>query len=127
MSLRYIDASSIVPMLSLSERQKAWARIIQFVFTDTLLSALNDQHISNEYICFAPNNKTKALLLQRKEIVRKRGGKWRRKIPSESCLQLTIWQRFCSLWPDCLPQGLIARKAPMFLNTYFVLFLRAEE
>ena len=45
MSPRYIDASSIVPMLSLSERQKAWARIIQFVFTDTLLSALNDQHI----------------------------------------------------------------------------------
>ena len=49
MSPRYIDASSIVPMLSLSERQKAWARIIQFVFTDTLLSALNDQNMITEH------------------------------------------------------------------------------
>ena len=49
MSPRYIDTSSIVPMLSLPERQKAWARIIQFVFTDTLLSALNDQHMITEH------------------------------------------------------------------------------
>lgn len=49
MSPRYIDTSSIVPMLSLSERQKAWARIIQFVFTDTLLSALYDQNMIAEY------------------------------------------------------------------------------
>lgn len=45
MSSRYIDTSSIVPMLSLSERQKVWTRIIQFVFSDTLLSALYDQHM----------------------------------------------------------------------------------
>ncbi len=48
MSPRYIDTSSIVPMLSLSERQKVWTRIIQFVFSDTLLSALYDQHMITE-------------------------------------------------------------------------------
>ena len=43
MSPQYIDTSSFVPVMPLSERQKVWARVIRFAFTDTLLSALNHQ------------------------------------------------------------------------------------
>lgn len=43
MSPQYIDASSIVPAMPLPERQKVWARVIRFTFSDTLLSVLNHQ------------------------------------------------------------------------------------
>ena len=43
MSPQYIDASSIVSAMSLSERQKVWVRVIRFTFSDTLLSVLNHQ------------------------------------------------------------------------------------
>ena len=43
MSPQYIDASSIVPVMPLPERQKVWARVIRFTFSDTLLSMLNHQ------------------------------------------------------------------------------------
>lgn len=43
MSPRYIDSSSIVPAMPLPERQKVWARVIRFTFSDTLLSVLNQQ------------------------------------------------------------------------------------
>ena len=45
MSPSNIDTSSIVPTLSADDKQKAWARIIRFVFTDTLLSALKEQNM----------------------------------------------------------------------------------
>ncbi len=44
MSPSNIDTSSIVPTLSADDKQKAWTRIIRFVFTDTLLSSLKDQN-----------------------------------------------------------------------------------
>ena len=43
MSPQYIDASSIIPAMPLTERQKVWARVIRFTFSDTLLSVLNHQ------------------------------------------------------------------------------------
>ena len=43
MSPQYIDASSIIPAMPLPERQKVWARVIRFIFSDTLLSVLNHQ------------------------------------------------------------------------------------
>ncbi len=43
MSPSNIDTSSIVPTLSESDKQKAWLRIIRFIFTDTLLSTLKEQ------------------------------------------------------------------------------------
>ena len=43
MSPQYIDTSSFVPAMPLSERQKVWACVIRFTFTDTLLSALKHQ------------------------------------------------------------------------------------
>ena len=43
MSPQYIDSSSIVPAMPLPERKKAWARVIRFTFSDTLLSVLNQQ------------------------------------------------------------------------------------
>ena len=43
MSPQYIDASSIIPAMPLPERQKVWAHVIRFTFTDTLLSALKHQ------------------------------------------------------------------------------------
>ena len=43
MSPQYIDASSIIPAMPLPERQKLWARVIRFTFSDTLLSVLNHQ------------------------------------------------------------------------------------
>ena len=43
MSPQYIDASSIIPAMPLPERQKVWARVIRFTFSDTLLSVLNHQ------------------------------------------------------------------------------------
>ena len=43
MSPQYIDASSIGPAMPLPERQKVWARVIRFTFTDTLLSVLKHQ------------------------------------------------------------------------------------
>ena len=45
MSPSNIETSSIVPTLSESDKQKAWARIIRFIFTDTLLSSLKDQNM----------------------------------------------------------------------------------
>ena len=43
MSPQYIVASSIIPAMPLPERQKVWARVIRFTFSDTLLSVLNHQ------------------------------------------------------------------------------------
>ena len=43
MSPQYIDASSIIPAMPLPERQKVWARVIRFTFSDVLLTVLNHQ------------------------------------------------------------------------------------
>ena len=48
MSPQYIDASSIIPAMPLPERQKVWARVIRFTFSDTLLSVLNHQQTIND-------------------------------------------------------------------------------
>lgn len=49
MSPQYIDASSFVPEMPLSERQKVWARVIRFTFSDVLLSALKQQETISDH------------------------------------------------------------------------------
>jgi len=45
MSPSNIETSSIIPTLSEADKQTAWARIIRFIFTDTLLSSLKYQNM----------------------------------------------------------------------------------
>lgn len=45
MNRRRSDYSSIMPAVLPAERRKVWARAIRFIFSDSLLSSMKEQHM----------------------------------------------------------------------------------